>query len=191
MPTSISQQKAQLRQWGKKQRAGLSPPQRMRDSQNILNRLNNWLSTTDAKRLLVYRNTGSEVITDTLFSTPSTIELFAPITGKHQMHWASTADSHWALGNYDILEPQSNQMWNAATAETSIIACPMTAFDRHGGRIGMGKGYFDRWLQRFGDQLLAIVGLGFSCQEASLIPLEPHDRPLQYIFTELEMISCH
>ncbi len=188
---SPSQQKAQLRQWGKRQRAALSPAQQMRDSIIILDRLNHWLSTTDVRQLLVYRNTNCEVMTAPLFSTPSTMELFAPVIDKDHMQWASTADNHWVSGTYNIPQPQSDRMWDPSTANTTVIACPMTAFDRHGGRVGMGKGYFDRWLQHFGDALLAVVGLGFSCQEATIIPLEPHDQPLQRIFTELEMIPCH
>ncbi len=67
-----------------------------------------------------------------------------------------------------------------------LILAPLLAFDRFGGRLGQGGGYYDRTLAalRAGPGVRA-VGLGFAVQEADEIPLGPHDEFLDAICTEI------
>jgi 5-formyltetrahydrofolate cyclo-ligase len=60
------------------------------------------------------------------------------------------------------------------------------AFDRFGGRLGQGGGYYDRTLAalRAGPGVLA-VGLGFAVQEIDEVPRDPHDEFLDAICTEI------
>ena len=76
--------------------------------------------------------------------------------------------------------------------DPDIMLVPIAAFDRQGGRIGYGAGYYDRAIARL-DKLgrpPRLVGLAFSCQEVDAVPVEPHDRALHLIVTEREIISC-
>jgi 5-formyltetrahydrofolate cyclo-ligase len=64
----------------------------------------------------------------------------------------------------------------------ALCFVPMVAFDPDGFRLGQGKGYYDRFLEKFQGHK---VGVGFSWQEAAgHIPVEPHDQPLETIVTE-------
>jgi len=67
-----------------------------------------------------------------------------------------------------------------------LILAPLLAFDRFGGRLGQGGGYYDRTLAalRAGPGVLSI-GLGFEVQEVDEIPLGPHDAFLDAICTEI------
>jgi 5-formyltetrahydrofolate cyclo-ligase len=71
-------------------------------------------------------------------------------------------------------------------ATPAMMLVPLAAFDRKGGRIGYGKGYYDGAIER----LVALgrrprtLGLAFSCQEVPSIPVEPHDQRLDAVLTE-------
>jgi len=183
--------KPSLRQWGKLQRSNLSNDYHQQASANILSRLCHYLTQIEAQHLLIYRSSGCEVTTDALFFQPQPFTTFAPTLRHGTMEWlACSPDTDWIRGKFNILEPLSNQYWHSDLLSHTVLACPLTAFDRRGKRLGMGKGYFDRWLTRHRASLDAVVGLAFACQEASSVPTEPHDQPLQHIFTESEQIQC-
>lgn len=71
-----------------------------------------------------------------------------------------------------------------------IVVVPLVAFDRQGGRLGYGGGFYDRTLEglRARGPVLAI-GFAFGAQEASGLPLEPTDQPLDMIVTEKDVLS--
>lgn len=70
-----------------------------------------------------------------------------------------------------------------------VLIVPLVAFDRAGGRLGYGGGFYDRTLQGLRQQgpVLAI-GFAWAAQEDSGLPLEPTDQPLDLIVTEAEVI---
>jgi 5-formyltetrahydrofolate cyclo-ligase len=74
----------------------------------------------------------------------------------------------------------------AEVLNPQIILVPLSAFDRHGGRLGYGAGFYDRAIEKIcasGIQPL-LAGFAFSCQEVKLVPMEAHDQRLNMIFTE-------
>ncbi|MCT8161005.1 5-formyltetrahydrofolate cyclo-ligase [Pseudoruegeria sp. SHC-113] len=66
-----------------------------------------------------------------------------------------------------------------------VLIVPLVAFDRHGGRLGYGGGFYDRTLQglRARGPVVAI-GYAYAAQEAEALPLEPTDQPLDAIVTD-------
>ncbi|WP_113911265.1 5-formyltetrahydrofolate cyclo-ligase [Roseovarius dicentrarchi] len=71
-----------------------------------------------------------------------------------------------------------------------ILIVPLVAFDRAGGRLGYGGGFYDRTLEglRAAGSALAI-GFAYAAQEAENLPLEPTDQPLDMIVTERDIIE--
>ena len=71
-----------------------------------------------------------------------------------------------------------------------IVIVPLVAFDRKGGRLGYGGGFYDRTLEglRKAGPTLAI-GFAYSAQEAGDLPLEPTDQPLDIIVTEAGILA--
>lgn len=71
-----------------------------------------------------------------------------------------------------------------------IVIVPLVAFDRAGGRLGYGGGFYDRTLEslRALRPTLAI-GFAYAGQEAENLPLEPTDQPLDLIVTEQGVIQ--
>jgi 5-formyltetrahydrofolate cyclo-ligase len=82
-------------------------------------------------------------------------------------------------GRFGILEPAAHcPIFDAKQLDLALV--PGIGFTPAGGRLGRGKGYFDR--------LLAQVpgfkcGVAFDCQLVADLPLEPHDVRLNCILT--------
>lgn len=83
-------------------------------------------------------------------------------------------------GMYGIFQPPE-QSRVITMEEIDAMLIPGAAFDGSGGRIGYGKGYYDRILQRF-DGLT--VGICFAAQRVERVCVEMHDVPMQYLADE-------
>ncbi len=86
-------------------------------------------------------------------------------------------------GVYGIMEPDPEKAEEADVSLLEAVVVPGVAFDRHGGRMGYGGGFYDRFLAGL-DRLPFLVGVGFSMQVVEHVPLEPHDIRLDGIVTE-------
>lgn len=74
----------------------------------------------------------------------------------------------------------------AAVLDPTLMLVPLSAFDRRGGRIGYGGGFYDRAIQRLIDKGITprLIGTGFAIQEVDAVPMAGHDRYLDAIVTE-------
>jgi 5-formyltetrahydrofolate cyclo-ligase len=69
-----------------------------------------------------------------------------------------------------------------------LILTPGVAFDEGGSRLGMGAGYYDRFLTRAPQALRA--GISWSGQLVSEVPRAKHDILMQWVVTEDRIINC-
>lgn len=83
-------------------------------------------------------------------------------------------------GAYGILEPDETcQRINAEDVDFAVI--PGMAFDTHGGRLGRGKGYYDRLLRN----MTAIkAGLCFNEQLVEHVPMDVRDCEMDMVVVE-------
>ncbi|GKY87270.1 5-formyltetrahydrofolate cyclo-ligase [Sinisalibacter aestuarii] len=66
-----------------------------------------------------------------------------------------------------------------------VLIVPLVAFDRTGGRLGYGGGFYDRTLERLRALRPTLaIGFAYAAQEADGLPLEPTDQPLDAIVTD-------
>lgn len=71
-----------------------------------------------------------------------------------------------------------------------IIIAPLVGWDRRGGRLGYGGGFYDRTLEGLrAMRPTPAIGFAYAAQELSHAPQEPTDQPLDMIVTELETIT--
>ena len=91
-------------------------------------------------------------------------------------------------GPYGILEPDCT----TAMVRPENIPCvlvPGVAFDRRGGRLGFGHGYYDRFLSQFPTPT-CYCGLAFDIQILPCVPRWPHDACMHWIVTEQGAMPC-
>lgn len=69
----------------------------------------------------------------------------------------------------------------------NVLLVPLLAFDRDGGRLGYGGGYYDRTLAALPAGVL-VIGCAFAAQEMDRVPMEPHDRRMHAIATEADVL---
>ena len=86
-----------------------------------------------------------------------------------------------APGTFGVLEPLPHCEEISADRPTFHII-PGVVFDWSGNRIGYGKGYYDRFMQKLPENAIT-VGLAFDCQIVDSLPCEPTDIPLHYLVT--------
>lgn len=87
-------------------------------------------------------------------------------------------------GAYGIYEP--TVIHEVDENDIDVIFVPGLAFDRNGGRMGFGKGYYDKFLARSRG---IKIGLCYDFQLFDAIPTEKHDVPMDYIITEKEILE--
>jgi 5-formyltetrahydrofolate cyclo-ligase len=107
---------------------------------------------------------------------------------KHMLFRAWPRDEELVPAGFQTFEPPPT----APELRPALVLAPLLAFDARGARLGWGKGYYDTALgaldaaaARGGGVRPFVCGVAFACQEAPEVPLEPHDRRLDAVVTEL------
>jgi 5-formyltetrahydrofolate cyclo-ligase len=95
-------------------------------------------------------------------------------------------------GRYRVLEPPADAAV-LALCDVDLVVVPGLAFDRRGGRLGRGGGYYDRALAeargRSGGGGPFVVGLTSSNQLVEEVPREAFDQLVDVVVTERELIA--
>jgi len=91
---------------------------------------------------------------------------------------------------YGILEPSIYEP-HIEPNELDLIVVPGVGFDRNGGRMGYGAGFYDRYFKKISkDKMKKIVklALAYDFQILEDVPMNEQDVPVNYIITEKEFI---
>jgi 5-formyltetrahydrofolate cyclo-ligase len=106
--------------------------------------------------------------------------------GELELFWLKSMDD-LAIGMYKILEPKLELRnlpeRHVSVAELDLIMVPGVAFTREGGRMGHGKGYYDKLLEHARPDA-PLVAFAFECQLFPEIPTQAHDVFMDMIITE-------
>lgn len=76
---------------------------------------------------------------------------------------------------------------DAELLRPTVILAPLLGFDRALNRLGQGAGHYDRAFAAHPEALR--IGIAWSVQEVSAIPVDPWDLPLDAVLTEKEWIA--
>ena len=154
----------------------------------ISNKLKQICRSNKIKKLGFYYPTNYEIdILSVLFKIKN-IDLYLPvIKKKNDMSFKlHKVQEPLFVNRFGILEPNKENK----TEKPQIILVPVVAFDKNKNRLGYGKGFYDRFLNKsnYKKNILSI-GIAFSFQQIKNIPLEKHDKRLDYILTEKSIIN--
>jgi len=185
MPDSLTHLKAAARKSAHEALAGLTMEQRGSAAQAIRRRLISMSIWNEARFVLLFAPGTDEpdigplaelgIQAGKLIALPR----FNRDSGSYEAALVADPVADVTTGRFGIREPKS-VCKVADLNRLDLVLVPGLAFDRHGYRLGRGKGYYDR--------LLAAVpgrtcGVAFDAQLISAIPVEPHDVRLNCILT--------
>lgn len=91
-------------------------------------------------------------------------------------------------GRYGIFEPPESRL-PIAVSKISLVLVPGLAFDRHGGRLGRGGGYYDRTFLEPSSPTPKLMGVAHSVQVFDTIPVGGRDRRVDLLVTEADLIQ--
>ncbi|MDP4199958.1 MAG: 5-formyltetrahydrofolate cyclo-ligase [Bacteroidota bacterium] len=190
---NINQVRIDLRGEALARREAIPSEKRSELSASVSDKVLHELDILNARFVHCYISFRSEVETRSLIDTMLArgIRVVVPVvegdgSGGTLVHTEIQGLTNLRTGAFGIEEPVE-QTPSALEALDAIII-PMVAFDRHGARLGYGKGFYDRFLRGLPCDIQR-MGLAFSVQEVAAIPLLPHDERVETIFTELERIA--
>lgn len=173
----------QIRESIRNKRENISVIQAAELSARISERVLGMKEYRAAKRVLCYASLIGEVRTESLNARilSDGKELLLPrVTGKGAMEAVRVTD-------LSALRPGKLRIPEVENAETQppegidIALVPGIAFDRFGGRIGFGGGYYDRFLPQTG---ALRVGLAFGMQLVENTFALEHDQKMDLLITE-------
>lgn len=92
-------------------------------------------------------------------------------------------DTTLKQSSYGIMEPLGDNFTDYKKVDLIIV--PGVAFDRKMGRLGRGRGYYDRFLSLVSAPKM---GICFEFQLLDTIPVDTNDIKMDYIVSENEFI---
>ena len=138
-----------------------------------------------AKTVMLYRGVRGEVRLDAVERAAAAQgkRLVYPLcVSKTEMEARAPESGAWKRGSFGIEEPDPARSVLVAPEEIDLVLCPCTSFDAAGHRLGMGGGYYDRYLPKCVNA--AVAAVAFEAQRAGRLPAEAWDRSVDLVFTE-------
>jgi 5-formyltetrahydrofolate cyclo-ligase len=156
-------------------------------------RLYEFANFLESKIALLYINRPREVFTENIIkrchSANKIVVLPVFNDGKYSMalHKVDNFNTDTKSGPSGIKEPDKQRCKKVPIERIDIAIIPGVAFDTKGGRIGTGKGHYDRLIPKL-PITTRKVALAMECQFFTQIPMESHDKHVDIIITEDRVI---
>lgn len=191
----LKQQKSQLRRSLRNARNALSKPQQELAGQHLEQVICHSEFFLNAQHIAIYLANDGEidphyVLTQAVAAGKS---CYLPVLTPEGKLWFSLYQPGDDLqhNHYGIPEPKQSSRLPAE--QLDLVLMPLVGFDRLGGRLGMGGGFYDKtfeWIKTQ-PQLRApkLLGLAHHCQEVERLELASWDIPLSAIATDKELIT--
>ena len=145
----------------------------------------------DAQVIMLYLPISQEVDTAEIAMHAWQVDktVLAPKVNRSQRHMLAvqihSLDDGLTRGEFGIREPVEGEVWPAG--EIDLIIVPALAYDRTGGRLGRGGGFYDRFLAAQPTHAVA-CGLGFHEQIVDQLPIHAHDHPIDILVTDKQVL---
>ena len=180
-----------IRKSGIAAREALSPGDREVKSLSIVDSLTQSEEYKNAKNILIYSSIRGEVSLDGLkepaYEDGKTLAYPLVISAKEMIALVPLSEDDWTEGFHGIMEPKKETCREIKPEDFDLVVCPCTAFDEDLGRMGMGAGYYDRFLTACTNA--HIVAVAFECQKVDSVLRQAWDRPMEKVFTEQNIYS--
>ncbi|MDT3427187.1 5-formyltetrahydrofolate cyclo-ligase [Paenibacillus forsythiae] len=198
----LAASKRELRRRAAAVRDGIDPARRAEWSSLACRHAWKWLEETGAKSLMFYVPFRSELDTSPLIEWcwKEKREIILPRvhagSGELSLHKVKSWNE-LVQGAYGIPEPAETSPAIREEDGPSVVFVPGLAFDDRGGRLGYGRGYYDRlWANFFrgsasGARANTVwVGTAYGAQMLPEVPMDVHDAYMDMVITEEGMLYC-
>ena len=176
--------KEDIRSHVKARKAMLTDAERRLAADSVFAVLENSVAFMMADNILLYHSLPDELSTHAFIEKwHDRKHFFLPRVNGVNLDILPYNRSTLSLGAFHIEEPEGDDVTDIS--EIELIVVPGIAYDRHGNRVGRGKGYYDRLLA---STRATKVGVGYDFQLVDEIDAEPHDVVMDLIVTEHEII---
>jgi 5-formyltetrahydrofolate cyclo-ligase len=177
--------KTQLRRELRRCRHNLSSSVQQLAARSLAGNVAELTAWPNAKRIALYKPADGEIDTGPLekLARSEGKQLFLPVIDddNHLNFTQWRTGGSFLTNRFNIPEPDE-EAFSCEEAGLDIIFLPLVGWDRRGGRLGMGGGFYDRTLANVSGPLL--VGLAHACQEVEEIPRDNWDVALDFIATD-------
>jgi 5-formyltetrahydrofolate cyclo-ligase len=185
-------EKTALRSELRRQRGGLSENVRQAASKQICQSILRLEALKGIRLIGGYRAYGSEVNVDEALAVmllKGVAVALPKVAPGRELEWRPVMDLErdFEPGAFGIQEPTTPPL--EQPEEIEVVLTPGVGFDRSGGRLGSGKGYYDTFFQGAGASAVRI-GVAYSFQVAARMPTDRWDQAMDWIVTEDEVICC-
>ncbi|MDR1817466.1 MAG: 5-formyltetrahydrofolate cyclo-ligase [Puniceicoccales bacterium] len=181
--------------WRRDEHSRQSPADTMRemltasaDIRRVIAGVEAWRS---ARRPCLYAAIAGEAPTAGLFMdcVERNVSMLLPRISGDDLVWHCVADAaNLAHGTRGIPEPDA-ALPVADAREADCVVVPGVAFDISGGRVGRGRGFYDRFLAAI-PPAVPRIALAWDWQVHPAVPLEAHDARMDFIVTPTRVIEC-
>lgn len=177
----MAETKQSLRRMMMARLRALTPEQADALSAEVMSCLERQLTFQAAHTVLLYHSLPTEVCTHNFIErwSGAKLLLLPVVVGSELELRCYTGPGSMVAGRYGILEPVGPAFTDWASID--LVAVPGVAFDSHGGRLGRGKGYYDRLLPRL--PRARKLGICFPFQLVESVPTDPHDVLMDAVIT--------
>ena len=179
--------KSIIRKKMKEERSKLSNLQKEKLDNSVFQKVIESEEYNKANSIFIFVSYGSEVDTHRIIKKAlkdgKNICVPKVISKKDGMVAVRVHDfSELKSGAYGILEPEDTKY---KVQESSIDLCyiPGVAFDKRGGRVGYGGGYYDRFFKKLREDSKKIA-LAYKFQVLDEVPMEEHDMFIDGIISD-------
>lgn len=186
----------------RRQRRALTAVQRFAAAQAVRAAIITQMSWIRARRLAFYMASDGELDPDPLMTLAAAEgkTCYLPVMSDRLLSWRSAPlvfqrhdplTESLVVNRFGILEPPYCPTRISRPEMLDFVFLPLVGFDRHGNRLGMGKGFYDRTLANLDRRFRRpkLVGLAYSLQEVERIDRNPWDVGLDAIVTEAGWIA--
>ena len=185
MRVELRDLKKELRKKFLSKRAAISIEERDKVSRELIKKFLATEIYREAKVLMAYASTPDELQLQELFTAcfaDKKILAIPLIVSKGEMRAVEVPDfDSLELGAFNILTVKKERRKFIEPAQIDCVIVPGAAFDIHGNRLGLGGGYYDRFLpQAINAKKIA---LAYDFQLVERLPVEPHDAKINAVLT--------
>jgi 5-formyltetrahydrofolate cyclo-ligase len=197
---SVTDARRSLRASLRAGRRAVSAAERARAARQVARHADSIIHLRAGRRVGIYAATAEELDTSCLITLALNrgclvyLPRIDPRSHVRSMCFARISAAARALrsNRFGIVEPDGARLASARLLD--VVFLPLVGFDRHGIRLGMGGGYYDRAFAfrklRTSWHAPLLVGIGYASQEVESIAPAAHDVPLDLVITERGVIRC-